>query len=486
MKGEAHNDRYFAYRLRRIASFYPTLLAGLFLCAGWLHAGGPLKVAGVSGFNPGTAGTALTWSQGAVLYYTDQGDLSPALTQAEANSFVADAFLRWTSVPTAAVSATRAGQLDEDVNGGNVAVVGNGQINMPADTQPDALAKPIAIVYDADGKVTDALLGQGAGGADMCSSNAVYGGPDNYTADAHLSHALVVLNGNCAQTSAALPDLRYHLIRVLGRVLGLDWVDLNSNVFTSQPSPSGDDYLGYPVMHALEPVCAASSVCFTAAEQLKMDDRAAISRLYPVTSVNQANFSGKQIFHDSTARIHGSIYFRGRTGLAAQPMQGVKVVARWIDPGTGLPSHRHTMTSVSGFLFRGNAGNPATGFNDASGERYDKFGAGDPALEGYFDLAGLEFPDDAPTAQYQITAEAVHPLCSEPSSVGPYRSSQVTPSGIAMAITVTVSRGDELTRDLVMAGSALPANQSASSFANPAPPASERLLGGLALTLWQG
>jgi len=468
MKIESHSEGHFAHRLCGIAGVYLTVLAGLFLCAPWLHAGGPLKVAGVNGFDPGTAGTALTWSQGAVLYYTDQGDLSPALTQAEANAFVADAFLRWTSVSTAALSATRAGQLDEDVNGGNVIFVGNGQVNIPADIQPGALAKPVAIVYDTDGKVTDALLGQGAGGADMCSSNAVYGGPDNYTADAHLSHALVVLNGNCAQTSAALPDLKYHLIRVLGRVLGLDWVDLNSNVFTGQPSPTGDDYLGYPVMHALEPVCAASSVCFTAAEQLKMDDRATISRLYPVTSANLANFSGKQVFHNSTARIHGSIYFRGRNGLAAQPMQGVKVVARWIDPGTGLPSRRYTMASVSGFLFRGNAGNAATGFSDASGERYDKFGSGDPGLEGYFDLAGLEFPDGAATAQYQITVETVHPLCSETSSVGPYRGSQVAPSGVATPITVMVSRGDELTREVVMAGSALSANQSASSFATPA------------------
>ncbi|HTM40391.1 MAG TPA: hypothetical protein VL177_05750, partial [Terriglobales bacterium] len=181
MKIESHSEGHFAHRLCGSAGVFLTVLAGLFGCAPWLHAGGPLKVAGVNGFDPGTAGTALTWSQGAVLYYTDQGDLSPALTQAEANAFVADAFLRWTSVSTAALSATRAGQLDEDVNGGNVIFLGNGQVNIPADIQPRALAKPVAIVYDTDGKVTDALLGQGAGGADMCSSNAVYGGPDNYT-----------------------------------------------------------------------------------------------------------------------------------------------------------------------------------------------------------------------------------------------------------------------------------------------------------------
>jgi len=49
---------------------------------------------------------ALNWSLGVVNYYTDQGDLSPILPNAAANTFVASAFLQWTSVSTAAVVAT--------------------------------------------------------------------------------------------------------------------------------------------------------------------------------------------------------------------------------------------------------------------------------------------------------------------------------------------------------------------------------------------
>ena len=55
-------------------------------------AGGPKYVAGVNYFNPGTAGTPLTWAQGQVNYYTDQGDLSPILPGPNADAFVADAF----------------------------------------------------------------------------------------------------------------------------------------------------------------------------------------------------------------------------------------------------------------------------------------------------------------------------------------------------------------------------------------------------------
>ncbi len=401
------------------------------------------------------------------MYYTDQGDLSPVLPQVEANALVADAFSRWTSVPTAALSARRAGQLDEDVDGSNVVFIDYGQINMPADIQPSALAKPVAIVYDQDGKVTDALLGQGAGGADMCSSNGVYGGPDNYSADAHLAHALVVLNGNCAQTSAVLADFKYHLIRVLGRTLGLDWVDLNNNVFTRKPYPVTDDFLGFPLMHALDPPCPGSTVCFTAGDELKMDDRAAISSLYPVTAANVGNFPDKQVFRDHTSRVSGSVYFRARNGGPGQPMQGVKVVARWIDPATGLPSHRYSAASISGFLFRGNAGNAITGFADNGGQRYDRFGSDDSALEGYFELAGLEFPQGDSSTQYQIALESLDPACADFAAVGPYRGGQVAPSGTTAAVTLTLNRGEDVTHDFVMSGSVPPSGESAGTFSAP-------------------
>jgi hypothetical protein len=208
-----------------------------------LRAGGPRTIAGTSYFDPAVKGTPLTWSQGVVSYYTDRGNLSPLLPGASADAFVASAFSRWTSIPTAAVSAIRAGQLAEDVSGANVSAAG-GTITLPADVLPSATNVPLAVVYDADGSVTNALLGQGAGGADSCFSDAAYGGVDSFSTDAHLQHALVVLNGVCAQTSAQLPDVEYRLVRVLGGVLGLDWSQMNLNVFTRSPAPTSADYAG--------------------------------------------------------------------------------------------------------------------------------------------------------------------------------------------------------------------------------------------------
>ena len=414
-------------------------------------AGGPHYVAGASYFDPTAMGMPVTWNEGLISYYTDQGDLSPALRGPSADAFVADAFSQWTAISTAAILATRAGQLAEDVSGANLAV-NNGSITGPADITPAAVNTPVGIVYDADGSVTDALLGQGA--SSSCFAYAAYGGVDNFGTNATFLHALVVLNGNCAQTSSQLPDVEYRLVRVLGRVLGLDWSQVNDNVLTNNPVPTAADYAGFPVMHATDPTnCVPISVCFPNADQPKMDDQAALSRLYPVTAQNVSTFPGKQILSAATGRIHGSVYFVDANGLPAQPMQGVNVVARWIDPSTGLASRSYAAASVSGFLFVGNAGNAATGYNDPTGLPFNRFGSNDPTVEGFFDLAGLQIPNGAGAAQYQLSVEAIDPLWSQ--AVGPYAPLQVAPSGTFQPVVVTVGPGVDVEQDVLMQGSAV-------------------------------
>ena len=248
------------------------------------QAGGPKYIAGASYFNSGLAGTPLTWSQGAITYYTDQGDLSPILPGPSADAFVASALSQWTSIPIVSVVVTHGGQLAENVSGANVFVNPDGTITMPADIEPTATGTPLGVVYDEDGTVTDALLGQGAGDPSECFYNAAYGGDDNLGVTANFLHALVVINGNCAQTSSQLPDVEYRLVRVLGRVLGLDWSQLNLNVLTGNPPPTPDDYAGFPVMHQTDPPnCIPITLCFPNPYQPKIDDQAALARLYPVT-----------------------------------------------------------------------------------------------------------------------------------------------------------------------------------------------------------
>jgi hypothetical protein len=359
---------------------------------------------------------------------------------------VADAFSQWTSISTAAVTATRAGQLAEDVSGTNVYRNSDGTITMPADIMPLASGTPVGIVYDVDGTVTDALLGQGAGDASECFGNAVFGGLDNFATSANFLHALVVLNGNCV-AELPDPDVEYRLVRVLGQVLGLGWSQTNLNIQTHLPPPTAEDYAGFSIMHATDLLnCVPITLCYSNGGKVnpylpKMDDQAALSRLYPGPT-----------FSASTARIHGNLYFANASGQPGQGMQGVNVVARWVDPSTGLPSGTYAASSVSGFLFAGNVGTTVTGYNDSTGQLFNRYGSNDSILEGFFDLAGLQIPNGGSSAQYQLTVEPVDPFWSD--TVGPYQPWQVLPSGSAQTITVNVTLGGDVPQDIVMLGSA--------------------------------
>jgi len=277
------------------------LIITVFITSRPASAGGPAYVAGSSFFDPSVKGMPVTWPQGSVTYYTDRGDLSTLLPGPAADAFVADAFSRWTSIATAVVTATRPGQLDEDVSGSNVFLNSDGSISSPPDLSSSA--KPVAIVYDVNGQVTDALLGQGAGAAALCFTNVVFGSPDGFSADGHFTHALVVLNGNCAMSSSQLTDLKYRLVRVLGRILGLGW---SQTVLNPSLANSG----GLSIMHVSDPVaCVPITVCYVNPDVPKMDDRAALSRLYPVTTQNLSSFPGKQLFRENTVRLSGSVLF---------------------------------------------------------------------------------------------------------------------------------------------------------------------------------
>jgi IPT/TIG domain-containing protein len=432
------------------------LALAIVLCFALLsRAAGPEYVAGTTYFTSAVPGQPLIWPGGQILYYTDQGDLSPILPNAAANTFVANAFSIWTSVPTAAVAATSPGQLAEDVNGSNVSLNSDGSITMPADIQPSATGTPVGVVYDYDGTVTDAFLGSGAGDSSQCFTDAVFGGVDNFDASANFLHALVIINGQCAQQSSQLTDVEYRLVRVLGEVLGVGWSQVNLNVITGTPPPTSSDYAGFPVMHYKDMNgCVPISACYPTPYQVAMDDMASLSRLYPVTTENQANFPGKQIFASATAGIHGSVWFTNAAGQPTQPMQGVNVVARWIDPSTGQPSRQYAASSVSGAFFTGNAGNPVTGFDDPLGNPYSNWGSSTPAAEGFFDISGLQIPNGATTAQYELTVESLDPLWSE--GVGPYAPFQVALSGQAALTLVNVTLGTDVEQDMLMAGSAQP------------------------------
>jgi hypothetical protein len=386
-------------------------------------AGGPRWVAGSSYFNPAARGQPIVWANGQVGYYTDQGALSATVNNAQANAMVASAVAVWSAVPTAAVKFTAKGQLAEDVNSRNVTNGPNG-LTLPADIQSTATNRPLGIVYDADGSVINAFYGSGASSPATCQQDGVFTVVDNLATAGNIAHALMLINGLCATNAAQQAILQYQIIRGLGRILGLDWSQTNEEEFATNQQTS-NDLAGWPIMHPIERLCnATGETCMPNATTLRLDDIAALNRLYPVTAANLSSFSGKKLTAPNTLSIQGTIQFR-----RGQGMQGVNVVLRPLIPGTDLPDVRYTVTAVSGVSFQGNAGNPITGTTDTEGNPLNRFGSDDPSLEGFFDLSGVPLPTGQTVADYQLTFEAVNPLYTAQVSVGPYTTGQVTPSG---------------------------------------------------------
>jgi hypothetical protein len=407
----------------------PRLFA--FFFAGILFAGlgssdtlaaGPRWVAGKGYFDPAVLGQPLVWKNGVVNYYTDLGDLSPAVTQAQANAMVAAAASLWSSVPTAALQINAAGSLAEDVNGSNYLDGLTGLI-MPADVESSAVGTPLGVIYDADGAVIDALEGPGASDPNSCNASGVIAVVDNFSTQATIDHALLIVNGRCASDAAHIALLQYELLRGFGRILGLDWSQANDQMFPANITGAG--LQGWPLMHPVEKLCNSNgNPCMTGTISPRTDDVAELNRLYPVTSENAASFPGKLVTAAATISFQGTISFR--TG---QGMQGVNVVARPLLPGSDEPDMRYPASAVSGSFFSGNAGNSITGFVDSEGLPLNRFGTDTATLEGWYDLSGIPLPLGSVQADYQLTFERVNPLYTGNESVGPYVVGQVVPSG---------------------------------------------------------
>ncbi len=395
------------------------------LLAGQAFAGGPRWVTGTSYFN--RPGIPVAWAGGQVRYYTDQGPLSSTVDNAAANALVAAAAAPWNGVVYATVNISQGGTLAEDVNGSNTSA-GPGGVVFPADVQSTNLGVPLAVLYDADGSLTDAMLGQGASDPADCWQNGVTESVDNITQNGVIVHAVLVLNGLCTGGPEAQLQMQYQLERMFGRVLGLGWSQLADNVFTGTPVPTLADQQSWPIMHPIDVRCGPYTYqCMVNPFTLRMDDQAALGRLYPVTSQNIAQYPGKQDIWKSSIGISGQALFAD-----GQPMQGVNLVVRYISPDYSRLWAGSLVSVVTGNGFRGNAGNPVTGYASAGGARFDQFGSVSSAEEGYFSILGTpQTLEPGRTGEGLLfIPEAINPLYTGEFSVGPYTMEQVKPSGV--------------------------------------------------------
>jgi len=256
---------------RHLSSSHRTvawLLASLLLLAPVTAvAGGPKYVAGVSNFNSAVVGQPVHWAQGQLSYYVDQGPLNASVTNAQATAMVDAAAALWSAVSTAGVTLTDKGQLSENVSKANIVVSGTnftvtneqtnqqGVIAQPADVTPAATGFPLGVIFDADGSVIDAIFGQYVAEENSCENNGVFVWLDNINPDATFAHGIIVLNGLCATNANKLEMMSFQLERAFGRILGLDYAQVNPGALTNGEVGGT---LGWPVMQPYSGLCSWS------------------------------------------------------------------------------------------------------------------------------------------------------------------------------------------------------------------------------------
>ncbi len=395
------------------------LMVLLYAAVGCGWAAGPRWVTGPPYFT--TAGQPVIWYTDTPQYFTDPGDLSSTVNHAAADAIVAAAAAVW-NVPTSRLVLSQGGNLDEHVSGANAFLSSSG-VMFPADVLPgNYLAKQIAVIYDRDGSVTDMLLGAGASDPSGCRQSGVTESVDSIVPSGFIQHAVLVLNGRCADAAPeAQLQMQYQVMRAFGRLLGMGWSQTNDNVFTGTPQATPGQALHWPIMHPIDIICGPYTYqCVPQPFTLKDDDLSGMAELYYIAE-GQAG-PGKTDSLLNANRVGGYLLFP--TG---QQMQGVNVVGRRLQQFTADSNVEQwdDVSSVSGFLYRRTNTTPVaaadTSIDGSMGtpnccyEGLYVFGRV-PMLFGFWQWVVIE-------------TEPVNPLYTGEYSVGPYTSNTVQPSG---------------------------------------------------------
>ena len=365
------------------------------LVAGLVFAGGPLVVTGPAATAPGQA---FVWPSGAPIRYTvDSGPLSvnpsgqTVINNAQGLTRVQNLFNNWHNVSTAAISYSYAGAIT-GVTGGDVKSMAD--FNTVQGSCKSGTQNPV--IFDSNGSLLKSLgldpliIGFGS----TCKLDSVAG---------HIVSALILLNGqfqdgvtNQSTNNFELTADQFDeaITHEMGHFSGLGHSQINLDLFQSGAfgSCDADRLAGLPLMFPIAFCQARKSVGLPI---LSPDDAAWISKLYPSAS-----------FATTYGTISGFIFFSDGITHA----QSVNVVARQVDnPSTIVNESRSvTFSSVSGFLFTGNPGQPISGTNTGG----SSFGSRNPALIGYYEIP-------VTPGQYTVQVESIDQSFQGGSSVGP-------------------------------------------------------------------
>jgi hypothetical protein len=389
-----------------------------------LAASAPSAQAGGPRFVTGTTYTKsdvmMAFYTSSLLYYTDPANLNETVSHAQADAMVAAAAATW-NVPTSSLMLSQGGTLAEHVSGANTYFdFDTNAVVFPADVSASNWQNiPIAVIYDEDGSVIDALLGEGASDPSGCRQTGVLESVDSFGQNGTIQHAMIILNGRCVGSDPdQMFEMQYQVERAFGRVLGLAWSQVNDNLFTGATPPTAGAIDYWPVMHPIDVLCGAYSYqCISNPFTLRIDDLSVLAMLYPVTAANLT--AGKTLSAENAVGLTGTVLFP--TG---QGMGWVNVVVT-----RQLRSHNkaepwQVASGVTGILYQQNTGNPVSGAESPS----DNVGGNWGPNQGE---AFIHRVPDIVVENLYMTTEAIDPLYTDEYALAPYQRPPVAPSGFA-------------------------------------------------------
>ncbi len=284
----------------RFASRQLVLLLVLLFLACPLFPGVPIGIGG--------NGAILKWdSSNPIAYKIDPGTLGTR-DHEDGAQLARDAFDRWEAVETSTLGFADTGKLDVDVDVTNYMLF----LNTP---QP-----AVSIIFDADGEITDDLLGAGA------SNNVLGFASPSFPINGLYTYGIAVLNG----LKAERPNLAQTITHELGHLVGLDHTLVNRQILALEAG------LFLPLMYPMYPISLTGQT-----PDPKKDDIAWISWLYPTPD-----------FQTASGTISGRTL--RRSGF---PFPGAHVVAVKLEPGPDdlpIESRFEVVSAVSDFLLQAN------------------------------------------------------------------------------------------------------------------------------------
>lgn len=249
----------------------------------------------------------------AIPYNPDQGALG-ALTKAQADQLVADAFAVWDAVADSSVAFADAGDLPVDVTAANV----NSVLGVQDGLSP--------IVYDVDGSITAALNGAGAECDILGFAGPEFGGPDSVFG-AVITEASAVLNGlfvdgqsNFAQcgfnAEMSVDAYRGVFVHEFGHYANLDHTQVNGQhtaaFLGGVGEPAFPGVLGEPPLESTNtmfPIAIGND-----ANTLGFDDVVSIATQYPAADfLGRGAIEGRVLQPDGTPFNCASVIVRSQS-----------------------------------------------------------------------------------------------------------------------------------------------------------------------------